>query len=87
MRTVRILTVVGVSGGMCVQGVVSGAVPWAPPTQRHPPDPEADTPFGQTDTCENITLPQTSFAGGKYISGDSEQLWFFVPGIAGCLVG
>ena len=25
------------------------------------------TPCGQTDTCENITLPQTSFAGGKYL--------------------
>ena len=24
------------------------------------------TPYGQTNTCENITLPQTSFAGGKY---------------------
>ena len=24
------------------------------------------TPRGQTNTYENITLPQTSFAGGKY---------------------
>ena len=24
------------------------------------------TPRGHTDACENITLPQTSFAGGKY---------------------
>ena len=25
-------------------------------------------PSGQTDTCENITLPQTSFTGGKNIN-------------------
>ena len=45
------------SGGcvcVCVQG---GCVPG--PRGRHPP-------CGQTDTCENITLPQTSFADGNY---------------------
>ena len=26
---------------------------------------EANPPPGQTNTCENITLPQTSFAGGS----------------------
>ena len=26
------------------------------------------TPCGQTDTCGHITLPQTSFAGGKKFS-------------------
>ena len=25
------------------------------------------TPHGQTHTCKHITLPQTLFAGGKYI--------------------
>ena len=44
-----------------------------PPGYR--PHPEADTPWRQTHppwtegmrhACENITLPQTSFAGGKY---------------------
>ena len=30
-------------------------------------------PFGQTDTCEIIILPQTSFAGGNKISCNS---WF-----------
>ena len=25
-----------------------------------------DLPCGQTDTCKNITLPQTSFADGNY---------------------
>ena len=25
------------------------------------------TPRGQTNTCENITLPQTSFAGGNKV--------------------
>ena len=46
------------------------APPWdqAPPDQtptqsRHPPG--AGTPCGQTHTCKHITLPQTSFAGGK----------------------
>ena len=33
------------------------------PWKRAPLDRE--TPPGQTDACENITLPQTSFAGGK----------------------
>ena len=46
------------------------------PRSRHPPGP--DTPWEQnpsqeqsppvnriTDACKNITLPQTSFAGGK----------------------
>ena len=27
---------------------------------------EATPPCGQTNTCDNITLPQTSFAGGNY---------------------
>ena len=31
------------------------------PRTRHPP------PRGQTDTCKNMTLPQTLFAGGKNI--------------------
>ena len=36
----------------------------APPGTRHPP--EADPPVDRmTDRCKNITLPQTSFAGGK----------------------
>ena len=37
-----------------------------------PPSLDADLPWmqtplprGQTNTCENITLPQTAFAGGK----------------------
>ena len=58
--------------GVCVQGYmssgllsrgqcVSGGV--------HPPRPEADTSLPpvnrMADRCKNITLPQTSFAGGK----------------------
>ena len=27
---------------------------------------ETPSHYEQTDACENITLPQTSFAGGKY---------------------
>ena len=45
-----------------------------PPECRPPPDAEpqmqtpldADPPGHVTHACENITLPQTSFAGGKY---------------------
>ena len=51
--------------------------PGTPPGTRHPPTPtpgRRHTPPGTrhtpvnriTDTCKNITLPQTSFAGGKY---------------------
>ena len=66
-----------VQGG-CVQGCAhptSGPRGTHPKTQRHTsPDPEAH-PLGprgrhplreQTDTGENITLPQTSFTGGNY---------------------
>ena len=28
---------------------------------------DADPPCEQTDACENITLPQTSFAGGEHL--------------------
>ena len=63
-------------GDWCVHGVCvhGGCTPW---TQRQtiPPDPEADipppycmlgyTPLPWTEACENITLPQTSFAGGN----------------------
>ena len=37
----------------------------ADPSDAHPP--QADVPVNRmTDRCKNITLPQTSFAGGKY---------------------
>ena len=36
-----------------------------PPSWMQSPLPDADPPCGQTNTCENITLPQTSFSGGK----------------------
>ena len=46
-----------VSRGQCVSGGV------------HPPRPEADTSLPpvdrMTDMSKNITLPQTSYAGGK----------------------
>ena len=44
-----------------------------PPT-KHPPLNHAcsqrrtTSPRGQTYNCENITLPQTSFAAGKYVT-------------------
>ena len=40
-------------GGLCPGGSMLGRPP---------------SPGGQTDACENITLPQTSFVGGKYVS-------------------
>ena len=30
-------------------------------------------PCGQTHTCKHITLPQTSFAGGKYINVSEQR--------------
>ena len=58
---------------------VPGGLHQATPQSRHPmgadTPPEADTPREQTPPLwteflthayENITLPQTSFAGGKY---------------------
>ena len=55
-------------GGVCLPP------PDADPLDAEPPLPrgckqkpvEADPyPCGQTNTCENITLPQTSFTGGN----------------------
>ena len=34
---------------------------------RHPPGSRHPQPCGQTHACRHITLPQTSFAGGKYL--------------------
>ena len=51
-------------GGVCAwQGVcvAGGAGIHTPLPRRAPPPVER-----MTDTCRNITLPQTSFAGGKY---------------------
>ena len=45
-------------GGVCPQGVCE-AHPW---TQSEP------LPCGQTNSCENITLPQTSFSGGNKLN-------------------
>ena len=58
MCTTHSLPQVGVSvrGGSLVQGVsVQGGL----------------CPGGSLETCENITLPQTSFAGGKYLSSNA----------------
>ena len=48
-----------------------GCLPlWPKPSSPHPTTPSPHplyhiSPCGQTNTCENITFPQTSFAGGK----------------------
>ena len=50
-----------VSRGVCLGGVCLGGVhPLPTACWEMPP-----THCGQTDTCENITLPKTSFAGGN----------------------
>ena len=59
-------------GGRCIQGgwVCIQGRGWADPPGHVTCDAcwEAKPPSGQTNTtCENITLPQTSFAAGKYI--------------------
>ena len=66
MRTARLLTV---RVYVCVQGSVHNpfdAEADTPPT----PEPQTDThPLVNimTDTCKNIILPQTSFAGGSNV--------------------
>ena len=59
MRTARSLPY----WGSLSRGSLSGGVPLSTGISVR------ETPFlcGQTDACENITLPQTSFADGKYI--------------------
>ena len=65
---------VSVEGGLCPRGLCQGAfclgglclgsgVLCSGGSLSEKPDPP-----GQTDTCENITLPQTSFAGGNNVT-------------------
>ena len=59
----------GVSGprGCLLQGGVWSQGVSAPRECGIPVCTEADTPVNRmTNRCKNITLPQTSFAGGKY---------------------
>ena len=60
MRTARLLTVYH-------GGAAWGLVGWADPPGHVTCDAcwEANPHPPWTNTCENITLPQTSFAGGK----------------------
>ena len=41
------------------------------PGQRSHLTETAPAPCGQTDACENITLPQTSFAGGNKLKPEA----------------
>ena len=65
MRTARLLTV---GGGVCLAemfvwgGLCPGGYAHTPRPRGTPPPPWTD----RHDTCENITLPQTSFAGDEY---------------------
>ena len=45
----------------------------APPGTRHPPDQPHPPVNRITDTCKNITLTQTSFAGGKNVHMNLNQ--------------
>ena len=49
--------IVSVHGGLCPEESLSGGSLFGGLCQVDP--------CGQTDTCENITLPETSFAGDK----------------------
>ena len=63
MRTTRLLTLSGGGGQwVCIQGDWVDTPP-SLPTGRGWADPHPVN--GMTDACENIILPQTSFAGGK----------------------
>ena len=56
MRTVRFSS----SGKGCLTPSLDADLPW-----MQTPWIQTPSPRGQTNTCENITLPQTAFAGGK----------------------
>ena len=56
VQGVSLLTGCICPGGLCTGGSLSSRV-----SVRETP-----SNYEQTDACENITLPQTSFAGGKY---------------------
>ena len=53
-------------------GSPPGTPPTMPPWEQTPPGPctppGPSTPCGQTHACKHITLPQTSFAGGNYVT-------------------
>ena len=65
----------GCLGGVCSRGclLLGGVCSWGMlSAPRGVPGPRGCTwsgtpPCGQTHTCKHITLPQTSFAGGKYV--------------------
>ena len=56
MRTARLLT------------VSQHALPWGVPARGVPAQVLHPPVNRMIDRCKNITLPQTSFAGGKYIA-------------------
>ena len=66
---------------MCFGGCVQGVYVWGVCSEEcvsrgcaHTPlGSEADTPCGQTDTCENITLPQTLFVGGHDMPSEARH--------------
>ena len=52
-------------------------LPWKEHGTKQEVTSYRDPPHGQTDTWENITLPQTSFAGGKNIDIHRDCIGFW----------
>ena len=49
----------------CSRMRTARSLPYGRVSVRETPLNREPLPFGQTDTCENITLPQTTFADGN----------------------
>ena len=61
----------------CSSGHLEGSPPGTPPEQApHPPEQAAPPVNRMTNRCKNITLPQTSFAGGKNTTNIKEKFCF-----------
>ena len=73
LRNIPLLSGYGIKRNFKQECIPVGCVPpaavavhQAAPRTRHLPwDQAPPSPCGQTHTCKHITLPQTSFAGGK----------------------
>ena len=68
-RVLRLRIRIQTGGKTCiVQQSVWDSVSVSVSVGGNKPSDASPLPCGQTDTCENITLPQTSFTGGKNIN-------------------
>ena len=91
MCTAHLLTVSSsfpcILGGVCPKPPEADPMEAAHPLEADPLDPPGHmtcdacwkaTPNRQTNTCENITLPQSSFAGGRNSTDVSLEHVFYV---------